>query len=194
MYAEWAGGKRLGIIDEALAFGRATGTIPAAAPDVISQGNDKRFRSQLAVGASYTTENKITFNLEYHYNEAGILARGLGPLVRDRRGTPGRFTRSRASSGTSAATRPIARSRCSAIPSSCARTGSTSSCPSSSSPASSSPTRMDGSTLMQLEASYARTDLWSFGVLAGGTAGGRRSNFGSLPRAASILFKATRYF
>jgi len=47
---------------------------------------------------------------------------------------------------------------------------------------------------MQLEADYARTDLWTFGVLAGGTTGGRRSNFGSLPRANSILFKVMRYF
>ena len=52
----------------------------------------------------------------------------------------------------------------------------------------------DGSSIMQLEATYARTDLWSFGILAGGTIGGRRSNFGSLPSAANILFRATRYF
>jgi hypothetical protein len=52
----------------------------------------------------------------------------------------------------------------------------------------------DGSTFLQLEANYARTDLWSFGVLAAGTTGGRRSNFGSLPGAGSVLFKVTRYF
>jgi len=51
----------------------------------------------------------------------------------------------------------------------------------------------DGSTTWQAEANYAKTDLWSFGVLAAGTTGGRRSNFGSLPREASILFKVTRY-
>jgi hypothetical protein len=53
---------------------------------------------------------------------------------------------------------------------------------------------VDGSTLMQLEADYARTDLWSFGIVAAGTTGGRRSNFGSLPREASVLFRGTRYF
>jgi hypothetical protein len=47
---------------------------------------------------------------------------------------------------------------------------------------------------VQLAADYARTDYWSFGVLATATTGGRRSNFGTLPRASSILFKATRYF
>ena len=52
----------------------------------------------------------------------------------------------------------------------------------------------DGSTQWQVEANYAKTDLWSFGVLAGGTTGGRRSNFGSLPREASVLIKLTRYF
>ena len=52
----------------------------------------------------------------------------------------------------------------------------------------------DGSALWQAEANYARTDLWSFGVLAGGTTGGKRSNFGSLPRGGSLVVKATRYF
>jgi hypothetical protein len=52
----------------------------------------------------------------------------------------------------------------------------------------------DGSTLLQLSADYARSDYWSFGVLATATAGGKRSNFGSLPQASSILLKATRYF
>ena len=52
----------------------------------------------------------------------------------------------------------------------------------------------DGSTLFQLEADYSASDRWKFGVLAGGTTGGRRSDYGSLPRAASVLFKATRYF
>ena len=51
----------------------------------------------------------------------------------------------------------------------------------------------DGSTLLQLSADYAHSDYWSFGVLATATTGGRRSNFGSLPQASSILFKATRY-
>ena len=52
----------------------------------------------------------------------------------------------------------------------------------------------DGSTFLQLGADYAASDYWNFGVLATATTGGRRSNFGSLPQASTILFKLTRYF
>ena len=193
VYAEWAGGERLGIIDEALAFGRATGTIPAAAPDVISQGVDKRFRSQLAVGASYTTENRITFNLEYHYDEAGFsradwdrwFAIGAGrtadsPVTRELW-----YIRGYAADRQEPLQRHSLFLRGDWVDFLVPKLELTGFVLADA---------MDGSTLMQLEASYARTDLWTFGVLAGGTTGGRRSNFGSLPRAASVLFKATRYF
>ena len=193
VYAEWAGGKRLGIIDEALAFGRATGTIPANAPDVISQGNDKRCRSQLAVGASYTTESKITFNLEYHYNEAGFsrsdwdrwFAVGEGrpadsPVTRELW-----YVRAYAADRQEPLQRHAVFLRADWIDFMVPHLELTGFVLADAT---------DGSTLVQLEADYARTDLWTFGVLAGGTTGGRRSNFGSLPRASSVLFKATRYF
>jgi len=193
VYAEWAGGKRLGIIDEALAFGRATGSIPAAAPDVISQGNDKRFRNQAAVGASYTTEARITFNLEYHYNEAGFsrddwdrwFAAGAGrtpdsPVTRELW-----YIRGYANDRQEPLQRHAIFLRADWVDFLVPKLELTGFVLADAA---------DGSTLMQLEASYARTDLWTFGVLAGGTTGGRRSNFGSLPRAASVLLKATRYF
>ncbi|HUJ01977.1 MAG TPA: hypothetical protein VLY46_17175, partial [Usitatibacter sp.] len=72
VYLEWAGGRRLGIADEALAFGKDNGDIPPSAPPAMTQGDEERFRNQLALGASYTTESRITLNLEYHYNEAGF--------------------------------------------------------------------------------------------------------------------------
>ena len=52
----------------------------------------------------------------------------------------------------------------------------------------------DGSTFLQLSADYAHSDSWSFGAIATATSGGKRSNFGSLPQASGVLFKATRYF
>jgi opacity protein-like surface antigen len=193
VYAEWAGGKRLGIIDEALAFGRATGTVPAAAPDAISQGNDKRVRSQLALGASYTTESKITFNLEYHYNEAGFsradrdrwFAIGAGraadsPIARELW-----YVRGYAADRQEPLQRHSVFLRADWVDFLVPKLELTGFVLADAT---------DGSTLVQVEASYARTDLWSFGVLAGATTGGRRSNFGSLPRAASVLLKATRYF
>ena len=184
-YLEWSGGQRLGIADEAIACGQRTGTMSPSAPVVISQGNDKRFRNQLAVGASYTTESKLTLNLEYHYNEAGFsrsawdrwfasglprelwYVRGYAADLQEPLYRHGVFLRG------DWADFMVPKLEVSGFV--LADAG-------------------DGSTLYQVEAEYAASDRWTFGVLAGGTTGGRRSDFGSLPRAASVLFKATRYF
>ena len=190
-YLEWAGGRRLGIVDLAIAFGRKTGTIPAAAPWPISQDEDKRFRSQLAVGASYTTESKLTLNLEYHYNEAGFsrsdwdrwFALGerpganLAPALWYLRAYASGFQEPLYRHGLflRGDWQDFLVRRLELTGFVLADAG-------------------DGSTLYQLEAQYSASDRWTFGVLAGGTTGGRRSDFGSLPRAASVLFKATRFF
>lgn len=192
-YLEWSGGRRLGLIDEAIAFGQKAGTIPPSAPVVISQGNDKRFRSQLAVGASYTTESKLTLNLEYHYNEAGFsrpdwdrwFALGEGrpdasPIVRELwfiRGYASDFQEPLYRHGIF-----LRADRTDFLVPKLEVSGFVLA------------DAADGSTLYQLEAEYSASDRWTFGALAGGTTGGRRSDFGSLPRAASVLFKATRYF
>ncbi len=193
VYLEWSGGRRPGIVDEAFAFGRQLGSIPPSAPAVMTQGGAQRFRNQLAVGASYTTESKITFNLEYHYNEAGLsradldrwFALGAGlpdssPIVRELA-----FIRGYASDRQEPLQRHSVFARADWVDFLVPHLELSGFVLADAS---------DGSTLMQLEANYARTDLWSFGAIAGGTTGGRRSNFGSLPRAASVLFKATRYF
>jgi hypothetical protein len=72
LYAEWAGGDDASLIDDALAYGRQTGTLPANLPDPLPGGGRKGFQNDLALGGSYATENRITFNLEYHYHEAGF--------------------------------------------------------------------------------------------------------------------------
>jgi hypothetical protein len=176
VYLEWAGGRRRAIEDEALAL-----------------EGEKHFRNQAAVGASYTTASKVTFNLEYHYNEAGFsdadwnrwFAAGAG------RAPSSRLTRQLWLVRAYAADRqePLQRNAVflrvdwvDAFVPKLELTGFALA------------DARDGSTLLQLEANYARTDLWSFGVLASGTTGGRRSNFGSLPGAANVLFTATRYF
>jgi opacity protein-like surface antigen len=192
-YVEWAGGRSLGIIDQALAFGRQTGTIPAFAPDVIDQGGQERFRSQAAIGASYTTENKITFNLEYHYNGAGLSGTDWSRWFAAGEGRPASspitqqlwFIRSYAAEFQEPLQRHAVFLRADWVDFLVPKLELTGFVLADAA---------DGSTLLQLEANYARTDLWSFGVLAAGTTGGRRSNFGSLPRAGSVLFKVIRYF
>jgi hypothetical protein len=193
VYLEWAGGRRLGIVDEALAFGRETGTIPADAPVFITQGGEERFRSQLAIGASYTTETKITFNLEYHYNQAGFsradwdrwFALGAGrdpssPITRTLW-----YLRSYAADRQEPLQQHAVFARMDWVDFLVPKLELT---------GFALVDARDGSTFLQLAADYAHTDRWSFGALATATTGGRHSNFGSLPSASSILLKATRYF
>ena len=193
VYLEWSGARRLAIIDEALAFGREQGLIPTSAPEVIGQGGDKRFRSQIAFGASYTTENKITFNLEYHYNQAGFSGSDWDRWFAIGAGRPASspvtrqlwLVRGYASEFQEPLQHHAAFLRADWVDFLLPKLELT---------AFALVDARDGSSTLQLDATYARTDLWSFGILAGGTVGGRRSNFGSLPRATNILFRATRYF
>lgn len=193
VYLEWAGGSRFGVIDEALAFGRRTGAIPAFAPNVIDQGGHERFRSQVAVGASYTTEDRITFNLEYHYNGAGFSSADWSRWFAAGEGRPASspitrqlwFVRGYAAEHQEPLQRHAMFLRADWVDFLVQKLELTGFVLADAG---------DGSTFMQLDLDYAHTDLWSFGVLASGTTGGRRSNFGSLPGAASVLFKATRYF
>ncbi len=192
VYLEWAGGRRLGLIDEALAFGRKVGTIPPGAPDVITQGGDERFRSQLAVGASYTSESKITWNLEYHYNGAGFSGADWDRWFTGGGGRPASspitrqlwFIRAYASDRQEPLQKNAVFLRLDWVDFLVPKLELTGFALADAG---------DGSMLVQLAADYARTDQWSLGVLATATTGGRRSNFGSLPPAGSILFKATRY-
>lgn len=193
VYLEWSGGRQLGIADQALAFARATGTIAPDAPSVFKQGNADRFRSQVAVGASYTTESKITFNLEYHYNGAGFsrsdwdrwFAAGEGrpdssPIVRGLW-----YIRDYAAGQQEPMQRNSVFLRADWVDAFVPKLELT---------AFALVDAGDGSTRWQVEADYAKTDLWSFGVLAGGNTGGRRANYGSLPSETSVLLKVTRYF
>jgi len=52
----------------------------------------------------------------------------------------------------------------------------------------------DGSTLGQLTASYAATNLWTIALLGSANCGSRRSEFGNLPSASSALLTIRRYF
>src|SRR5579859_3181204 len=73
-YFEWSGGERPDLITEALDYGKATGSIPPSSPSVLPTAANKTFKSKFSLGASDTTENNITFNLEYHVNQAGFSA------------------------------------------------------------------------------------------------------------------------
>src|SRR5262249_46020604 len=71
-YAEWAGGIQPNAITQAVSYGKLTGTLPPNAPTLPPADSAERFRNDLAIGASWTSETKVTLNIEYHYHQAGF--------------------------------------------------------------------------------------------------------------------------
>jgi hypothetical protein len=192
-YLEWAGGRRASLIDDALHFGRETGTLPAEAPSVVPESPRKSFQNELSVGASYTTENRITFNLEYHLNQAGFthsdwinwFAVGRGrsaatPVARELW-----YLRSYALDQQDPISRHSIFLRADwsdAFVPKLELTGFVNT------------DVYDGSSLLQLTADYYLSDTWTVGGLITTNVGAAHSDFGSLPQAANFLFKVARYF
>ncbi|MGA7673716.1 MAG: hypothetical protein WCA78_01560 [Rhizomicrobium sp.] len=189
-YGEWAGGNAPDLIAEAIAFGKATGTLPAVAPVVPPTSASRAFQNDLAVGASWTSEKKITLNLEYHFHQVGFTGadwRGwfdvgsanpaLAPELWYVRGYA------------SAQQQPMSRHQIflradwqDAFVTDLELSGIA------------FVNLTDGSGMMQVAANYNLSDAWSLGAYAGGTFGGRRSEWGSLPNASSAIFQVVRYF
>lgn len=191
VYLEWAGGDRASLANDALAYGRETGTIPSFAPPVIPSSAARSFQNDVAVGASYTTDNEITFNLEYHYHQAGFsdtdwenwftagirapsvigaelwYIRAYAAEQQEPLGQHTLFLRADAQD---------------AFVKDLEFTGFINA------------DLRDGSALAQATADYYLSQNWTLGILGSATFGGRRSDFGSLPGAASVLFTVTRYF
>jgi hypothetical protein len=192
-YAEWAGGRRASLVDEALRYGRQTGTVPPTAPGALPEDPARHFQSQLSVGGSYTTESKITFNLEYHFNQAGF----------SRRDWTNWFGAGSAPTASAAITRqlwyirsyaaeqqePLAEQSLflrfdwvDAVIPRLELTGFVNT------------DLYDASSLVQMTADYHLSDTWTVGGLVIADAGRAHSDFGSLPQAASVLFRLARYF
>ena len=192
-YAEWAGGRRASLIEEAARYGRRTGTIPEAAPRVLPGDRSERFYNDLTVGGSYTTDFKVMVNLEYHYHGAGLSRQdwrnwvdigsanaGFPPVTNQLW-----YLRSYAGEQQEPLTRHAAFMRIEwsdAFVPGLKLAGLT------------SVNLYDGSRLVQVTADYNWSDLWTFGLLAAATSGGSRSERGSLPQARAVIFKAARYF
>lgn len=190
-YVEWAGGDRANLVADALRYGIATHTIPAGAPAPFPTDAARGFHSDLAAGASYTTETKITFNLEYHYHQAGFsnadwrnwfLAgrAGIAPLDAELW-----YIRGYAADQQE----PLARSsaffrfdRQDAFVPDLELSGFVNA------------DLRDASGLAQVSADYYLSQHWTIGVLTSGTFGGKHTDFGSLPGALSAMLKVSRYF
>ena len=190
-YIEWSGGDRRSLVADALASGIATGTLPAAASAILPQDDQRGFRNDLAIGASYATQNEISFNLEYHYHQAGFSAAdwhnwfATGAAGDDAiRGTLW-YLRGYASDQQEPVTRSEVFLRADwedAMIHDLSLNGFVL-----------ADTR-DGSGLAQLDADYLLSRTWQVGGLVDFTFGGRRSDYGSIPEAANALIRVSHYF
>jgi hypothetical protein len=188
-YAEWTGGSEPGLIAQAIAYGKATGTLPVAAPVLPLASASRAFQNDLAVGASWTSEAKVTLNLEYHFHQAGFSGENwrnwfdigaADPLAASELW----YVRGYAS----AMQQPMSRHQIfwradwqDAFVQDLELSGI------------SFVSLTDGSGMVQFSANYYLSGSWTIGVYAGGTFGGRRSEWGSLPGASSAIFQVVRY-
>jgi len=190
-YAEWAGGQRANLITAALAYAHATRTIPVSAPPPFTTGAARSFKNDLSLGASYTGESKITFNLEYHFHQAGFsgsdwqnwFAAGaphLTPIDAELW-----YIRGYAADQQEPLTRNslfLRADRQDAFVPNLELSGFA------------LLDMHDGSTLAQANASYYLSRQWTIGAQVGATFGSKHSDFGSLPDEGSFFVSVSRYF
>ncbi|MHB8813850.1 MAG: hypothetical protein ACYDAE_11340 [Steroidobacteraceae bacterium] len=190
-YLEESVARRRDLIAEAFDFGRATGTLPADAPDEPPPSPGKSLKNEIAVGASYTTASRVTWNLEYHLDQAGFTSQdwnrwfaiggaALGPAVADELW----YIRSYALDQQEQSTEQAAFVRADwtdAFGLNLELSGFV------------NVDLRDGSGQAQAEADYYLSSAWTLGLLAAGDFGAARSDFGSLPTAYSVLLSVRRY-
>jgi hypothetical protein len=189
-YVEWAGGDRASLVHDAFALGRATGSLPFSFPSIIPQSAASPFRNDLSLGASYATESEMTFNLEYHYHQAGFSdadwrnwfgvgaasnASALGALwyirsyAGDRQEPMARSSVFLRASWQDAFVHDLALS------------------------AFVNADTRDGSGIAHVTADYYLSRDWTAGALIDANFGTRHSDFGSLPQSTSVLVKISHY-
>lgn len=191
-YLEWSGGRRTSLIDDALRYGRDTRTLPAEAPSVVPESAHVSFQNEGVLGASYTTESRVTFNLEYHFNQAGFARADWRSWFAAGEGRPSNspvvgelwYLRDYALDQQYPISRHSAFLRADWVDAFVSRLELTGLI---------NVDTYDGSGLAQLTADYYMSDHWTVGGLVSTNFGSARSDFGSLGSAASFMLKVARY-
>ena len=193
LYLEWAGGVRSDLIADAFSYGQTTGSLPTSVTRLLPNDPSASFMNDLSIGASYATENRMTFNLEYHFHQAGFTSedwrdwfaasaqRGSIPGVNDALW----YIRSYAEDQQEPETRHSAFLRFDWQDAFIKDLEVT---------AFANVSFQDGSGFLQATVAYNLSRAWTLSVLASGAYGGRRSDFGSIPTAETLLLRAARYF
>ncbi len=188
-YGSWSGGNAPSVIVDAIAFGKRTRTLPSMVPVLPASSLSRSFKNDLSVGAYWTGEDKITLSAEYNFHEAGFsrddwrgwFATGADPSLSSLMW----YLRGYASDQQQPMGRHQAFVRADwtepfhiehADVSAFVMTD-----------------LLDGSSLGQLSLAYDISDSWSVSVYGGGSWGGRKSEWGSLQSASSIIFQLARY-
>jgi hypothetical protein len=190
-YLEWAGGDASDLATNAIHYGKITGTIPVAAPSPLPLDTARTFQNAAAAGISYTTESKITFNLEYHFNQAGFSDQdwhswfGAASLHSPAVDQELWYVRNYALDQQEPLGRHYAFLRADWQDAFVEDLEITAFVDTS---------LRDFSSFGQVTADYYISREWTVGALASGPFGARHSEFGSLPSAGTILFKVSRYF
>ncbi|HET7174922.1 MAG TPA: hypothetical protein VFK21_02850 [Gammaproteobacteria bacterium] len=192
-YLEWSGAERPDLITTAVDYGRETGTLPAGAAPPIPTATHDTFKSELALGLSYTTEADITFNVEYLLNQAGFsrtdwddwFAAGVragpqSPLLDELW-----YLRRYAQDQQQQNTRQAYFTRADWVDAFDVKLELT---------AFALVDAYDHSGIAQLSADYYVSDTWTLGAQAVKYFGSRRSDFGSLGTSYSLLFSVAHYF
>ena len=191
-YAEWAGGPEQELVARASAFGKATGTLPAATPILPPASTDVSFRNDVAAGFSWTVATAITFNAEYHFHESGF-TRADWKSWFDLGSAPGTppplaaalwFVRGYASDQQE----PVSEHQM-FVRADWPRAFT----PDLELSAFAFVSLIDGSVLSQLSASYYLSDAWTASAFVSGNFGDGRSERGSFPQRGNVILQLTRY-
>jgi hypothetical protein len=188
-YAEWAGGYEQNLIARALELGRQTATIPEDAPPPVPTDSSLALRNDLAAGTSWTLGTALTLNFEYHLHQGGLSRGDWHRWFAAAGSTPALapelwYIRGYAADQLEPATRHELFVRMSwpkAILDHLELA------------AFAFVNLGDGSTLVQVTASYYASDAWTVGLALSGNAGPTQSERGSLPQLFSGIVDLTRY-
>src|SRR5262249_54742759 len=192
-YAEWAGGVEKNLITRALSYGERVGTLPANAPLVPPTETSSAFRNDAAAGLSLTVATRVTFNLEYHFHQAGFTSADwgrwfdLGSAPNAPPALPSELWLIRGYANDQQ--EPVSMHQLfvraswpRALVSHLELTGF-------------APIDVtEGSAVVQLSGAYSLTDHWTASVFLSGNFGNGRSERGSFPQLVTSTFQLTRYF
>lgn len=189
VYAEWSGGRRASLVEEAFRDGFDNGILPSTPPIPVSTA--RTFANDLAIGTSYATKIGINIDLEYDYHQAGFSSADWRNWFDGGSSTdpalPGELWYLRGYAGDQQ--EPMARH------SLFLRADWQNAFVRDLTLASFVDTDLrDGSGLAQFTADYYFSPTWTVGGLVDIDYGRPHSDFGSLPGQANLLIKLSHYF